>query len=119
MMPETEHLLSGGNVNIGVVRIGATVRRGQTAASPAVHQLLRHLEARGFDGCPRFLGTDEQGREVLSYIEGSTDIPLAIWRADGPLLAAALAAPVSRRDGGLRGAGSPGLGLLLSRCPAP
>jgi len=30
---------------------------------------LRHLEAVGFTGAPRFLGIDAAGREVLSYIE--------------------------------------------------
>jgi len=68
----TEQPLAGGNTNSGVVRVGATVRRGQTAASPAVHQLLRHLEAKGFDGSPRFLGIDAEGREILSFIAGTT-----------------------------------------------
>jgi len=35
-----------------------------------VHALLRHLERVGFDGAPRVLGTDERGREVLSYVPG-------------------------------------------------
>jgi aminoglycoside phosphotransferase (APT) family kinase protein len=35
--------------------------------------LLRHLEHAGFDGAPRWLGTDELGREILSYVEG--DVP--------------------------------------------
>src|SRR5213078_4997821 len=35
--------------------------------------LLRHLEGSGFAGAPRFLGIDERGREVLSFIEG--DVP--------------------------------------------
>ena len=65
------------------------MRRGQTAASPAVHQLLRHLEAKGFDGSPRFLGIDAEGREILSFIEGTTGIPPALWHSDAPLLAAA------------------------------
>jgi hypothetical protein len=39
--------------------------------TPAVHALLRYLEASGFDGAhPRVLGTDEQGREILTYIPG-------------------------------------------------
>jgi hypothetical protein len=37
-----------------------------------VHGLLAHLERCGFDGAPRFLGVDARGREILSYIEGST-----------------------------------------------
>jgi hypothetical protein len=57
------------------VRVGKTVRRPQRSTSPAAHSLLRHLEAVGFDGAPRFLGIDAQGREVLSYIPGVTGVP--------------------------------------------
>src|SRR5919112_1630192 len=53
-----------------VVRVGDTVRRSTGPWTPAVHALLRHLEAVGFDGAPRVLGVDEQGREVLTFIEG-------------------------------------------------
>jgi hypothetical protein len=70
----TEHLLEGGDVNT-VVRIGDTVRRPTGAWSPAVHALLAHFEAVGFDGAPRFLGIDEQGREILSYVEGEAALP--------------------------------------------
>jgi hypothetical protein len=63
--------LEGGTSNVGlVVRVGDTVRRPQTSASPAAHALLRHLEDVGFDGSPRYLGQDEQGREILSFIDG-------------------------------------------------
>jgi hypothetical protein len=37
--------------------------------SPAVHEYLRHLEAAGFAGAPRVLGT-ENNREVLTFIDG-------------------------------------------------
>ena len=54
--------LAGGRVGENVVvRVGDTVRRPQGPWSPAVHALLRHFEAVGFDGAPRFLGIDEQG----------------------------------------------------------
>ncbi|MEV5884892.1 phosphotransferase [Streptomyces sp. NPDC052020] len=33
-------------------------------------ELLRLLEARGWSGAPRYLGVDDEGREVLSYLEG-------------------------------------------------
>lgn len=49
------------------------MRRPLRAHSPAVHGLLRHLEAVGFDGAPRVLGIDEVGREVLSWVPG--DVP--------------------------------------------
>jgi aminoglycoside phosphotransferase (APT) family kinase protein len=35
-----------------------------------VHALLRHLERAGYAGAPRVLGVDDDGREVLSLIEG-------------------------------------------------
>lgn len=84
-----EILLAGGNINPCVMRVGNTVRRNLTSASPTIHQLLLHLEAQGFNGSPRFLGIDEKNREVISYIEGATDIPASIWQRDEPVIAAA------------------------------
>lgn len=68
-MTYNESPLHGGNIS-QVVRVGTTVRRHQGPWSVAVHGLLRHLEVQGFDGAPRFLGIDEQGREILSFIQG-------------------------------------------------
>ncbi len=74
-MPGTEVLLHGGTTNAGrVTRVGDTVRRPWQPVSPATHALLDHLEHVGFDGAPRFLGTDDRGREVLSYIAGEAAI---------------------------------------------
>lgn len=56
----------------GIVRAGDTVRRPVRPHTAAVHGLLRHLEAVGFDGAPRVLGIDEQGREILSWVPGDT-----------------------------------------------
>ena len=81
--------LTGGNVNSNVVRIGNTVRRAMTKVSTTVHQLLLHLEAKGFVGAPRFLGIDEQQREILSFIEGETTFSEELWQTDAPLVAAA------------------------------
>jgi len=64
-----EEVLSGG-YSTPVVRVEETVRRATGPWSPAVHGLLQHLERRGFDGAPRFLGLDDRGREVLSFIPG-------------------------------------------------
>ncbi len=70
-----EEPLAGGVSNSGlVVRVGDTVHRPQTAGSPAVHALLQHLERVGFDGAPRYLGEDDDGREVLSYVEGQAAV---------------------------------------------
>lgn len=63
-----------GGVN-DVVRLGTTVRRPIGSWSPAVHELLLHLEVSGFTGAPRFLGIDEQQREILSLVPGDTPWP--------------------------------------------
>ena len=65
-----EDPLSGTNVS-GVARVGATIRRPSKPSSEAVQSLLRHLRSRGFAGCPEPLGFDDQGREVLSYVQGN------------------------------------------------
>ncbi|MGW3103767.1 phosphotransferase [Streptomyces sp. NPDC001100] len=64
-----ESALGGGAVN-EVVRVGATVRRTPSERSQYVRELLALFERRGWAGAPRFLGTDERGREVFQYIEG-------------------------------------------------
>lgn len=68
-----EQVLEGGNTSV-VVRVGDTVRRTAGHWTPAVHALLDHLESVGFDAAPRALGTDEQGREVLSWVEGEAGL---------------------------------------------
>src|SRR5829696_8602194 len=67
-------LALGGGWEAGPVRVGDTVRRRTGRWTPAVHALLRHLEAAGFDAAPRVLGVDGQGREVLSYVEGEAGV---------------------------------------------
>jgi Ser/Thr protein kinase RdoA (MazF antagonist) len=70
--------LSGGRMTPGVVRVGATVRRPLSPASGFAAMLLSHLASAGFDGAPRYLGEDDAGREILTFIAG--DVP-AKWRA--------------------------------------
>jgi Ser/Thr protein kinase RdoA (MazF antagonist) len=74
-MRQKEVPLSGGNVSVGVVRVGDTVRRPSGPWTPAVHAFLDHLHAVGFRGAPRPLGIDEQGREVLTFAPGSVPWP--------------------------------------------
>jgi hypothetical protein len=85
---EAEVVLEGGLSNHGrVVRIGDTVRRPQRPASQATHALLRHLADVGFTGAPRFLGIDEQDREVLSYVPGTAVTPpYPSWALTGEAL---------------------------------
>jgi hypothetical protein len=68
---DDEEPLLGGNLG-SVVRIGDTVRRSTGPWTDVVHELLRHLEQVGFAYSPRVLGIDDQGREVLSFIEGES-----------------------------------------------
>jgi len=71
---EQEMRFQDGNVS-AVVRAGDTVRRVPGPWAPAVHALLRHLEAVGFDGAPRVLGFDGRGREILTFLPGATIPP--------------------------------------------
>jgi hypothetical protein len=84
-----EQPLEGGRLTAGVVRVGDTVRRPLGPRAEFVHQLLRHLEAVGFDGAPRVLGIDEQGREILSFLDGSLPNDLRPDWSDQDLTAAA------------------------------
>ncbi|MDF2260476.1 phosphotransferase [Streptantibioticus ferralitis] len=71
-----ESSLPGGFIN-QVVRVGATVRRPASPRAPFVRELLKFFEQCGWAGAPRFLGLDEEGREVFNYIDG-----YVAWRAD-------------------------------------
>ena len=76
-MSSNEVELLGGQVN-RVVRLGDTVRRTIAWDRALAHQLLRHLEAREFEGAPRFLGLDSHGREILTYLPSDLE-----YDADG------------------------------------
>jgi Ser/Thr protein kinase RdoA (MazF antagonist) len=83
--PEIE--LPAGDVTVGVVRIGDTVRRPHQESSGRVAQYLRHLEAAGFEGAPRYLGQDAQGRDVLTYLPGDVPgDPVEPWAARDDIL---------------------------------
>lgn len=73
--------LPGGSTNVGyVTRLGDTVRRPSRGTTPATKALLEHLERVPFDGAPRFLGIDDRGREVLSFIPGQAVLePAPNW----------------------------------------
>lgn len=53
-----------------VERVGETIRRSAGRWTPTVHALLAHLERIGFEGAPRPLGIDGEGREILSFVTG-------------------------------------------------
>lgn len=68
--------LTGGRITKGVVRIGDTVRR---PASPVTADLLRLLEERGLDIVPRYLGQDDEGRDILTYLDGWVPAKFQRW----------------------------------------
>ena len=88
-MSNSEIPMTGGNTNQCVVKVGDTVRRAMTPASPAIHELLKHLREGGFSACPRFLGIDGRNREILSFIEGETELPADNWANDRVLITTA------------------------------
>lgn len=76
----TEIPLTGGG-RTKVSRRGNIVLRTSAPWTESVHAILRHLEQKGFTGAPRIVeqGFDEQGRELLTYIDGDFVHP-APWR---------------------------------------
>jgi hypothetical protein len=77
-----EEHLGGRHDTEEVVLIGDTVRRTRGSRSAFAARVLRYLESIGYSYAPRYLGVDERGRDVLSYIPGrTTDHPT--HRAEG------------------------------------
>lgn len=68
----TEVPLGGGWSVEGVVRVGGTVRRPPQFATQLMREVLVHLADVGFDAAPHWLGLDEQGRDVLTFVKGDT-----------------------------------------------
>ena len=64
--------LGGGWSTEGVVRVGNTVRRPPAHATQLMRDVLVFLEQAGFDATPRWLGLDDKGRDILTYLEGET-----------------------------------------------
>ncbi len=90
---ESEEVLAGGVGNAGaVVRVGAHVLRPTSPHTPAIHALLRHLRAAGFDGVPEVVGVDPDGRERLVFIDGAVPYPpFPAWSQTDAVLASTAA----------------------------
>jgi hypothetical protein len=82
--------LKGGISTPGVVRVGDTVRRPVKQNSAFEHDVLRHLERRTFDRAPRFLGIDDKGRAILTYISGTVPQQVGGFQKEQWLAAARL-----------------------------
>lgn len=66
------------------------MRRPAKGNAAFVHDLLLWLEEKGFPFTPRFLGVDEQGRDILTYLPGQ------IWSYSGSGLSDDLLVHVAR-----------------------
>jgi tRNA A-37 threonylcarbamoyl transferase component Bud32 len=77
-----ESLLVGGRTATEVVRIENTVRRSVGPNSEFNHALLKLLKEKSFGHAPRFLGIDEKGREILTFMEGEVSHREMIWTDD-------------------------------------
>jgi len=77
-MPPGPVRLAGG-LDGGAIRHHDTVQRVAGLWTPSVHQLLRHLEARGFTQAPRAIEIGSSGRDVVSYLPGRTVGALKPW----------------------------------------
>jgi aminoglycoside phosphotransferase (APT) family kinase protein len=87
----TDEIPLGGGWSVdGVVRVGDTVRKPPEFATQLMRDVLVQLERVGFEEASRWLGLDEQGRDVLSFIEGDTfnDCRAIVW-SDEQLAASA------------------------------
>ena len=77
---DEERTLAGGRTALAVVRIGDTVRRTPAMNDEFARALLLHLERQSFEGAPKFLGVDDDGRRMLSYLPG--DVPSELGHYD-------------------------------------
>ncbi len=69
-------VLQGGVANAGAVaRVGNEVRRPSNPNSAAIHRLLTHVRAQGFEGASQPVGIDPDGSERLVFVEGDVPIP--------------------------------------------
>ncbi|MGW9157366.1 phosphotransferase [Microbacterium sp. NPDC055665] len=64
-----EEVLTGGNASGTVVRIGDTVRKAWSDATPSVSHFVTALRAAGVDA-PEPRGRDEHGRQVVEFVPG-------------------------------------------------
>lgn len=64
-----EELLARGNATNSVVRVGSTVRKPWTAASPSVLAFMQAMRKAGID-MPAVYGQDGQGRQVTEFVSG-------------------------------------------------
>lgn len=80
MVNKNNGILSGGNINTPI-RKDNFVFKDATLASENIHDLLNHVRNNSIDWIPESFGINENGKHVLSFIEGVVphDMPDWIW----------------------------------------
>lgn len=71
-----EEVLDGGNASGPVVRVGDTVRKAWTAATPHIVAYVRAMRDGGVEA-PEPLGRDAQGRQIIEFLPGTLAIDSA------------------------------------------
>ncbi|CAN5751772.1 hypothetical protein BH18ACT2_BH18ACT2_16850 [soil metagenome] len=79
-----ERRLPEGVGGVPVWRSDRGVHRPKGPWTPTVHALLAHLERVGFDGAPTVVGADDEGREIVTFIEGDALAAGRAWRPGDP-----------------------------------
>jgi hypothetical protein len=85
-MKSEEKVLSGGRSAENVVLIGNTVHRSKGPNFKFCHSVLQFLSSNNFSYSPAFLGIDDHGREMLSYLKG--EVPFGITLSDHQMVEA-------------------------------
>jgi Ser/Thr protein kinase RdoA (MazF antagonist) len=84
---KNEEYALGSRTALSVVRIGDTVRRTPALNDEFARALLLYLERKGFEGAPRFLGIEDGGRRIFSYLTG--EVPGDLGHFDDAVLVGA------------------------------
>ncbi len=74
-MTEQRKELTGGNisnVSFDYTPEGKIIYKDLKPQSTTIHRLLQHLFHKGISFCPKPLGFDDNGHEMLSYVGGDT-----------------------------------------------
>ncbi|WP_414939712.1 phosphotransferase family protein [Amycolatopsis sp. cmx-11-51] len=81
--------LTGGRMTEGVTLRDNVVLRPASPSSAFVAALLDLFEKRGFQGAPRYLGSDD-GMDIFSYVPGDVPARFGVWSDEQVAAAGAL-----------------------------
>jgi hypothetical protein len=83
-MEQQEIPFSSGESNRNVVKVGDTVRKEPAENCEFVRKVMTELTNNNFNYSPKYLGVDDKGREIMTYVEGEqmnhTEISLDLMK---------------------------------------